>query len=44
LPTLTSLLLGANMRQPGFDLSAMLDLTAPRAYYLYSQVPLVLPQ
>lgn len=44
LPTLTSLLLGANMRQPGFDLSAMLDLTAPRAYYLYSRVPLVLPQ
>jgi protease-4 len=44
LPTLAGLLFGATgTRRTEIDLAALLDLTAPRAYYLYSRVPLVVP-
>jgi len=38
-PGLASLLLGVSARQPSFDLPKLLDLTAPRAYYLCTRVP-----
>jgi len=38
-PTLTDVLLGAQARRPSFDLKALLDLSAPRAYYLCSRIP-----
>jgi protease IV len=40
--TLASALLGVETRsKPAFDLSALLESTAPRAYYLYSWMPVV---
>ncbi len=38
-PTLADLLLGAQARQSSFDLPMLLNLTAPRAYYLCSRIP-----
>jgi len=38
-PGLVSLLLGARARQPSFDLPKLLDMTAPRAYYLCTRIP-----
>jgi protease-4 len=36
---LGSLLLGVQSKQPKLDLKAILDLASPRAYYLYTQLP-----
>jgi len=38
-PSLTDVLLGAQVSPRGFDLAEVLDLTVPRAYYLWSRVP-----
>ena len=38
-PTLADILMGAKASQRGFDLAEVLDLTVPRAYYLWSRVP-----
>jgi len=38
-PSLASLLLGVNARQPSFDLPKLLEMTAPRAYFLCTRVP-----
>jgi len=39
MPTLTDVLLGANVRSQQFDLATMLEMTAPRAYYLCTWLP-----
>ncbi|NUQ63823.1 MAG: signal peptide peptidase SppA [Pirellulales bacterium] len=38
-PTLASVLFGDEIRSRGPDLSALLDLASPRAYYLYTWLP-----
>jgi len=38
-PTLADVLMGARVSPRGFDLAEVLDLTVPRAYYLWSRVP-----
>jgi len=38
-PTLTGMLLGAEVRGQQFDLATMLEMTAPRAYYLCTWLP-----
>lgn len=38
-PTLADLLFGADAKQPGIDLAAILDATVPRAYYLCTRLP-----
>lgn len=38
-PTLTDVLLGAEVRGQQFDLATMLEMTAPRAYYLCTWLP-----
>jgi len=38
-PSLASLLLGVQAQRSSFDLAALFDLAAPRAYYLYTMVP-----
>lgn len=38
-PTLSSLLLSGQAKTPGLNLSAMLELGSPRAYYLWTRVP-----
>ncbi|MHC4175997.1 MAG: signal peptide peptidase SppA [Planctomycetota bacterium] len=38
-PTLTDMLLGAEARGQQFDLATMLEMTAPRAYYLCTWLP-----
>jgi protease-4 len=38
-PTMADILFGARAREPSLDLAALLDLTAPRAYYLYTTIP-----
>ncbi len=38
-PTLVDILIGAKASQRSFDLAEVLDLTVPRAYYLWSRVP-----
>jgi len=38
-PTLVDVLMGVKASQRGFDLAEALDLTVPRAYYLWSRVP-----
>ena len=38
-PNLASLLMGGQARQSSFDLAAMFDSAAPRAYYLYTSLP-----
>ena len=39
IPTLSSLLLGAQAQSQGFDLQQLLDLSAPKAYYMVTQLP-----
>jgi len=39
LPSLASLLMGAQAQPRGFDLQQLLDLSAPRAYYMTSTIP-----
>ncbi len=39
LPSLAGLLLGQQSRSRAIDLEAILDMTAPRAYYLYTSLP-----
>jgi protease IV len=41
-PGLADLLLGVKARQPSFDLPKVLELTAPRAYYLCTRIPSLL--
>jgi protease-4 len=41
-PTLSQILFGQEVRQRGFDPSALLDLATPRAYYLFTWPPAVL--
>jgi protease-4 len=38
-PTLADILIGAKASRPSFDLADVLDLTVPRAYYLWSRTP-----
>jgi protease-4 len=38
-PTLADVLMGAKASRPGFELAELLDLTVPRAYYLWSRTP-----
>jgi len=38
-PTLAGILLGGQARSRGFDLATFVDLTTPRAYYLYTWAP-----
>jgi len=38
-PNLASILMGAQAQTGSFDLSAMLDMAAPRAYYLCTWLP-----
>ena len=39
IPSLASLLMGAQARPQGLDLQQFLDLTAPKAYYMSTQLP-----
>ncbi len=39
IPSLTSLLLGAQAQSRGFDLQQLLDLSAPKAYYMATGLP-----
>jgi len=39
IPTLSSLLLGAQAQSRGFDLQQLFDLSAPKAYYMVTQLP-----
>lgn len=39
IPSLTSLLLGAQAQPRGFDLQQLFDLSAPKAYYMATQLP-----
>ncbi len=41
-PTLADVLLGVQAQKPTLDLSALLDMTVPRAYYLCTRMPPVL--
>lgn len=41
-PTLADALFGGSVRTPDLDLSAILDLSVPRAYYMYTTLPPVL--
>jgi protease-4 len=41
-PTLADVLLGGETRSPQPDLAAILDLSAPRAYYLCTRLPLLM--
>jgi protease-4 len=38
-PTLADVLMGARASQPGLDLASLLEITAPRAYYLATRMP-----
>jgi protease-4 len=38
-PTLADVLLGGSVKSPAGDLSAILDLGTPRAYYLWTRIP-----
>ena len=38
-PTLASILLGAQARSQGFDLQQFFDMTAPKAFYMSTQLP-----
>ncbi len=38
-PSLTSLLLGAQAQSTGFDLQQLFDMSAPKAYYMATQLP-----
>ena len=39
IPSLTSLLLGAQAQPQGFDLQQLFDLSSPKAYYMATQLP-----
>jgi len=39
IPTLADILMGAEVKKPSFDLAALLDMAAPRAYYLSTWLP-----